>query len=208
MLVNCSGSAVALTPETETCDAILQAWYAGEQGGTAVADVLFGDYNPGGKLPVTFYKDDSQLPPFDDYSMKGRTYRYFNGEPLFHFGHGLSYTTFQLGKASYDKQAGKITLSVKNTGSREGTEVVQAYVRNTADTRRPHQDAARIQPRRTESRRDEDRDDRLPARELRGMGCRHEHHARGSGQLRADGWHVEHGEGPSENQRNDRLNGA
>ena len=137
VLVNCSGSAVALTPETETCDAILQAWYAGEQGGTAVADVLFGDYNPGGKLPVTFYKDDSQLPPFDDYSMKGRTYRYFNGEPLFHFGHGLSYTTFQLGKASYDKQAGKITLSVKNTGSREGTEVVQAYVRNTADTEGP-----------------------------------------------------------------------
>lgn len=137
VLVNCSGSAVALTPELETCDAILQAWYPGEQGGHAVADVLFGDYNPGGKLPVTFYKDDSQLPPFDDYSMKGRTYRYFNGEPLFHFGHGLSYTTFQLGKASYDKQAGKITLSVKNTGSREGTEVVQAYVRNTADTEGP-----------------------------------------------------------------------
>ena len=137
VLVNCSGSAVALTPETETCDAILQAWYAGEQGGTAVADVLFGDYNPGGKLPVTFYKDDSQLPPFDSYDMKGRTYRFFKGEPLFPFGYGLSYTTFQLGKASYDKKAGKITLSVKNTGSHDGTEIVQAYVRNAADTEGP-----------------------------------------------------------------------
>ena len=137
VLVNCSGSAVALTPETETCDAILQAWYAGEQGGTAVADVLFGDYNPGGKLPVTFYKDDSQLPPFDDYAMKGRTYRFFKGEPLFPFGYGLSYTTFKLGKASYDKQAGKIILSVKNTGNHDGTEVVQAYVRNAADAEGP-----------------------------------------------------------------------
>lgn len=137
VLVNCSGSAVALTPETETCDAILQAWYAGEQGGHAVADVLFGDYNPGGKLPVTFYRDDSQLPPFDDYSMKGRTYRYFGGEPLFPFGFGMSYTEFELGKPEYDKKAGKITVSVTNTGRRDGTEVVQAYMRNTADTEGP-----------------------------------------------------------------------
>ncbi len=138
VLVNCSGSAVALTPETETCDAILQAWYAGEQGGHAVADVLFGDYNPGGKLPVTFYKDDSQLPPFDDYAMEGRTYRYFRGEPLFPFGFGLSYTTFDTGKPDYDPATGKITVSVTNTGRRDGTEVVQAYMRNTADTAGPN----------------------------------------------------------------------
>ena len=137
VFVNCSGSAVALTPELETCDAILQAWYPGEQGGHAVADVLFGDYNPGGKLPVTFYRDDSQLPPFDDYRMAGRTYRYFRGEPLFPFGYGLSYTTFTLGTPVYDAAAGKIRVSVTNTGKRDGTEVVQAYVRNPADADGP-----------------------------------------------------------------------
>ena len=135
VLVNCSGSAVALTPETETCDAILQAWYAGEQGGHALADVLFGDYNPSGKLAVTFYKDDSQLPAFDDYLMAGRTYRYFRGEPLYPFGYGLSYTTFKYGKPSY--KDGKVSVSVKNTGKREGTEIVQVYVRRPADTEGP-----------------------------------------------------------------------
>ncbi len=137
VLVNCSGSAVALTPELETCDAILQAWYPGEQGGHAVADVLFGDYNPGGKLPVTFYKDDSQLPPFDEYRMAGRTYRYFRGEPLFPFGYGLSYTTFATGAPSYDAATGKITVSVTNTGNRDGVEIVQAYLRNPADSEGP-----------------------------------------------------------------------
>ena len=137
VLVNCSGSAVALTPELETCDAILQAWYPGEQGGHAVADVLFGNYNPGGKLPVTFYKDDSQLPPFDDYRMTNRTYRYFRGTPLFHFGYGLSYTTFTTGTPSYDKATGKITISVTNTGKRDGTETIQAYLRNPADAEGP-----------------------------------------------------------------------
>lgn len=137
VLVNCSGSAVALTPELETCDAILQAWYPGEQGGHAVADVLFGDYNPGGKLPVTFYKDDSQLSPFDDYRMTNRTYRYFRGTPLFHFGYGLSYTTFTTGTPSYDKATGKITISVTNTGKRDGTETIQAYLRNPADAEGP-----------------------------------------------------------------------
>lgn len=137
VLVNCSGSAVALTPELETCDAILQAWYPGEQGGTAVADVLFGDYNPGGKLPVTFYKNDSQLPPFDDYNMSNRTYRYFKGEPLFPFGYGLSYTTFAVGEPSYDASTGKIKVKVGNTGRRDGVEIVQAYMRNTADTEGP-----------------------------------------------------------------------
>lgn len=137
VLVNCSGSAVALTPELQTCDAILQAWYPGEQGGTAVADVLFGDYNPGGKLPVTFYKDDSQLPPFDDYDMANRTYRYFKGAPLFLFGYGLSYTTFKVGMPAYDAASGKITVKVSNTGKRDGVEIVQAYMRNTADTAGP-----------------------------------------------------------------------
>ena len=137
VLVNCSGSAVALTPELQICDAILQAWYPGEQGGTAVADVLFGDYNPGGKLPVTFYKDDSQLPPFDDYDMANRTYRYFKGTPLFPFGYGLSYTTFKVGTPAYDAASGKITVKVCNTGKRDGVEIVQAYMRNTADTAGP-----------------------------------------------------------------------
>lgn len=137
VFVNCSGSAVGLTAEIETCDAILQAWYPGEQGGHAVADVLFGDYNPSGKLPVTFYKDDSQLPPFDDYSMANRTYRYFKGEPLFPFGYGLSYTTFSIGEPVYDVASGKVRVSVSNTGSCDGAEIVQVYLRNPADSDGP-----------------------------------------------------------------------
>ena len=135
IFVNCSGSAIALTPETETCDAIVQAWYAGQEGGTAIADVLFGECNPSGKLSVTFYKNDSQLPDFEDYSMKGRTYRYFN-DPLFAFGYGLSYTNFEIGEA---KMQGKesITIPVTNTGKRNGTEVVQVYIRNLGDAAGP-----------------------------------------------------------------------
>ena len=135
VFVNCSGSAVALAPEMETCDAIVQAWYAGEQGGHALADVLFGDYNPSGKLAVTFYRDDTQLPPFEDYSMKNRTYRYFRGEPLFSFGYGLSYTTFEYGKPAY--KDGQVSVSVKNTGSVDGTEIVQVYIRRSADVEGP-----------------------------------------------------------------------
>ena len=140
VLVNCSGSAVALAPEQdETCDAILQAWYPGEQGGHAIADVLFGDYNPGGKLAVTFYKDDSQLPPFDEYRMTGRTYRYFKGEPLYPFGYGLSYTTFELTKPKVRKNAdgATATVMVKNTGKCAGTEIVQVYIRRPADSEGP-----------------------------------------------------------------------
>ncbi len=136
VLVNCSGSAVALTPENETCDAILQAWYPGEQGGYAVTDVLFGDYNPSGKLPVTFYKDDSQLPAFDDYLMAGRTYRYMRQAPLYPFGYGLSYTTFDISKPKYKN--GKVTVSVKNTGKVSGTEIVQVYMRRPSDTAGPN----------------------------------------------------------------------
>ena len=135
ILVCCSGSAVALSPENNYCDAIIEAWYAGEQGGHALADILFGDYNPSGKLPVTFYKDDSQLPSFDDYSMQNRTYRFFRGEPLYPFGYGLSYTTFSLGKPSYSD--GKVSLTVKNTGKVGGTEIVQVYLHKDGDSEGP-----------------------------------------------------------------------
>lgn len=143
IFVNCSGSAIAFEPETESCDAILQAWYPGENGGTAVADVLFGDYNPAGKLPVTFYKSTSQLPDFENYSMKGRTYRYFNDSPLFPFGFGLSYTTFEVGTAQADKtemKAGEemnLTIPVTNIGKRDGAEVIQVYMHKVGDSEGP-----------------------------------------------------------------------
>ena len=134
IFVCCSGSAIALLPETESCDAIVQAGYAGQEGGTAVADVLFGSHNPSGKLPVTFYKSTSQLPDYEDYSMRGRTYRYFD-DPLFAFGFGLSYTSFETGKAVIEGSNGDFTLNipVSNTGRRDGTETVQVYIRNTSD---------------------------------------------------------------------------
>ena len=135
IFVNCSGSAMGLVPELESCDAILQWWYAGEQGGTALAEVLFGDRNPSGKLPVTFYKSANDLPDFLDYTMKNRTYRYFQGEPLFPFGYGLSYTTFDIGKPEYKNQS--IRMRVKNTGTCEGLETVQVYIRRIADTDGP-----------------------------------------------------------------------
>lgn len=136
ILVNFSGSAIGLVPESESCDAILQAWYPGQMGGTAIADVLFGDVNPSGKLPLTFYKSVDQLPHFENYDMEGHTYRYFRGEPMFPFGHGLSYTTFEYGKAKIRK--GKIVIPVTNTGDREGTEVVQLYIRRPDDSQGPN----------------------------------------------------------------------
>ena len=138
IFVNCSGSAIALLPETNNCEAIVQVWYPGQEGGQAVADVLFGDYNPSGKLPVTFYRSSEQLPDFEDYSMKGRTYRYFN-DPLFAFGYGLSYTKFNIGEAKMEGQNGhfKIVVPVTNTGFRNGTEIVQLYIRNLSDTEGP-----------------------------------------------------------------------
>ncbi len=139
IFVNFSGSAMALVPEVENCDAIVQAWYPGERGGEALADVLFGDYNPQGKLPVTFYKNIGQLPDFQDYSMRGRTYRYMADEPLFAFGHGLSYTRFNIGVANVERTGGTVTLAipVQNTGKRDGTEVVQVYLRRTDDNEGP-----------------------------------------------------------------------
>jgi len=144
ILVNCSGSAMGFVPETETCDAILQAWYSGEQGGNAIADVLFGDYNPAGRLPLTFYKSIAQVPDdFEDYSMKGRTYRYMTEKPLFPFGFGLSYTSFAFGDATLNKTAVKagenltVTVPVSNTGKRAGTEIVQVYFRKKNDAGAP-----------------------------------------------------------------------
>ena len=137
--VNCSGSAIALAPETESCDAILQAWYPGQEGGTAVADVLFGDQNPEGKLSVTFYKDDSQLPDYEDYSMKGRTYRYFN-DALFPFGYGLSYTEWKVEGGKWmgnTNGGGTLSVDVTNCGQREGAEVVQLYIRDLSDKEGP-----------------------------------------------------------------------
>ena len=143
VFVNCSGSAVALVPEMESCDAILQAWYPGQAGGLAVADVLFGDFNPSGKLPVTFYKNTDQLPDFEDYSMKNRTYRYMTEAPLFPFGYGLSYTTFDISKGRLNKKtisAGQdlnFEVNVKNTGKYDGAEVIQVYVRKVDDAEGP-----------------------------------------------------------------------
>ena len=135
IFVNCSGSAMALVPELESCDAILQAWYGGELGGQALAEVLFGQYNPSGKLPITFYKNTDELPDFLDYTMKNRTYRYYTGEALFPFGYGLSYTTFEIGKPVY--QNNKVQVSVKNSGKKAGLETVQVYLRNLKDPNGP-----------------------------------------------------------------------
>jgi beta-glucosidase len=144
--VNCSGSAIAMPWEAENISAIVQAWYPGQSGGRAVADVLFGDYNPAGRLPVTFYRATTDLPDFSDYSMAKRTYRYFDGKPLFAFGHGLSYTQFKYGSAQVDHpQAGTndtlhVKVDVANTGARAGEEVVQVYFRHVKSTvPQPHE---------------------------------------------------------------------
>jgi beta-glucosidase len=136
IFVNCSGSAIAMPWAAEHLPAIIQAWYPGEQGGRAVAEVLFGDVDPGGRLPVTFYASTADLPAFGDYSMSNRTYRYFNGKPLFAFGHGLSYTKFSYKKTRLDQStvtAGdtvKVSFELKNSGMRAGDEVAQVYFRH------------------------------------------------------------------------------
>jgi beta-glucosidase len=135
IFVMMTGSAIALPWESENIPAIINAWYGGQSAGTAIADILFGDYNPAGRLPVTFYKSDQDLPDFNDYSMENRTYRYFKGEELYPFGYGLSYTTFkydQLKIPSSAKAGNSILISVRvsNTGKMDGDEVVQLYVIN------------------------------------------------------------------------------
>ena len=133
VLVLMNGSALAVNWEDKNISSILEAWYPGQAGGQAIADVLFGDYNPGGRLPLTFYKSLDQLPDFENYNMKGRTYRYFKGEPLYQFGHGLSYTTFEYSDLIVPSEvfAGApltISVDVTNTGKYDGDEVVQLYV--------------------------------------------------------------------------------
>jgi len=167
VLVCMSGSAIGLEPELQSCDAILQAWYGGQQGGQAVVDVLTGDYNPSGRLPITFYRDVEQLPDFVNYDMAGHTYRYFKGEPVFAFGEGLSYSTFRYGDARFrtithsrarelwtedghkasNPMNHRITeaitrdylvvVPVTNTSNRDGEEVVQVYLRRNDDTQGP-----------------------------------------------------------------------
>lgn len=135
VMVNCSGSAIAFGSVEDQYEALIQAWYAGQGGAKALADVIFGDYNPSGKLPVTFYGSNNDLPDFLDYSMKNRTYRYFTGKPLYAFGYGMSYTSFAYGKGKLSKSSMKkdgkvtITIPVTNTGKREGEEIVQVYVK-------------------------------------------------------------------------------
>jgi beta-glucosidase len=142
VLVLTTGSALAVDWAKEHVPAILVAWYPGQRGGDAVADVLFGATNPAGRLPVTFYKASEKLPAFDDYSMRGRTYRYFEGEPLYPFGHGLSYTRFEYSGLNLDQSKVAVdgtmhaSVTVKNVGARAGEEVVQLYTR-AADPRQP-----------------------------------------------------------------------
>ena len=147
IFANCSGSAIAFGSVEGQYDALLQAWYPGQGGAKALAEVLFGDYNPGGKLPVTFYRSNNDLPDFLDYSMKNRTYRYFTGVPQYAFGYGLSYTTFSVGKGKLTKKSGKasktnkpfsvLTVPVTNTGNCAGTETVQIYVKRLGDAGAP-----------------------------------------------------------------------
>ena len=151
ILVLTTGSAVGLRWAKEHLPGIVVAWYPGQQGGNAVADVLFGDANPAGRLPVTFYESATQLPPFADYGMEGRTYRYFRGEPVYPFGFGLSYTRFEYSGLRLSRPAPRtadrldVTVAVRNSGARAGDEVVQLYVRR-AGAVEPcrHPDAARL----------------------------------------------------------------
>ena len=136
VFVNFSGCALGLVPETQSCDAILQAWYPGQEGGTAIVEALYGEFNPSGKLPVTFYRSVDQLPEVEDYNMEGHTYRYFRGTPLFPFGYGLSYTQFHYGVGKVHD--GVLEFTVRNAGKRNGTEVVQLYVRKPGDVGGPN----------------------------------------------------------------------
>jgi len=135
ILVNFSGCAIGLEREKASCEAILQAWYPGEEGGKAIADILLGKVSPSGKTPVTFYRSTEDLPDFDDYSMKGRTYRFFEGEALFPFGFGLSYGNFSI--SSPKVEGGSVTVEVTNKGSMDASEVVQMYIRRPSDSEGP-----------------------------------------------------------------------
>lgn len=134
VLVLLSGSALSVNWADKNVDAIIQAWYPGEEGGNAIADVIFGNYNPAGRLPVTFYASVKDLPPFEDYNMQGRTYRYFEGKPLYEFGYGLSYTTFKYSNLNVPQIVNtneniKVSIDVENSGKMDGEEVIQLYVK-------------------------------------------------------------------------------
>jgi beta-glucosidase len=141
--VLCTGSALALNWEEANVDAILNAWYGGQEAGTAVADILFGDYNPSGRLPITFYKSVDQLPDFEDYNMKGRTYRYMTEKPLYPFGYGLSYTNYTYQNAVLSsnsitkEQAVSVSFEITNIGKMDGDEVAQIYIKNPNDPNGP-----------------------------------------------------------------------
>ena len=140
IFVNFSGSAIALKDEDRLCSAVVQAWYPGQEGGTAVADLLYGEFNPSGRLPLTFYADDSQVKDFNDYDMEGRTYRYFRGTPLYAFGHGLSFSKFKYGRPKFktiDDGSKAVVVKVKNRGRRDGDEIVQLYVSRPDDAQGP-----------------------------------------------------------------------
>ena len=138
VLLNGSPLELNFAEENENVKAIVEAWYPGEEGGTAVADVIFGNYNPGGRLPITFVKSTDQLPPFRDYSMKNRTYRYIESEPLYPFGYGLSYTSFEYSNLVVSKEELStadnddiiVSVDVENTGDRAGDEVIQLYIKD------------------------------------------------------------------------------
>ena len=139
VLVLLNGSALSINWENQNIPAILETWYPGQAAGQAIADVIFGDYSPAGRLPVTFYKSTSDLPPFEDYDMKGRTYRYFKGNVLYPFGYGLSYTSFAYDDLTVSptlktSDSVKVSVNVRNTGKMEGDDVVQLYVSSLSST--------------------------------------------------------------------------
>ena len=135
IFINCTGSAIAMPWENQNLNAIVQAWYPGVVGGTAIGKILFGEVNPGGRLPITVYDSTDDLPPFDNYSMENRTYRYFTGKPLYAFGYGLSYTKFDYADAKADAESYapdksiKLAFKLTNSGKKDGDEVAQVYFR-------------------------------------------------------------------------------
>ncbi len=139
ILVLLNGSAVSINWENENIPAILEAWYPGQAGGTAIASVISGKYNPAGRLPVTFYKSVDQLPVFNNYDMVGRTYRYFEGEPLYPFGYGLSFTEFEYSDISLSSNnikpgdSAKVFIKIRNSGNFSGEEVIQLYIKADQD---------------------------------------------------------------------------
>ena len=190
----------------ENVPAILEAWWTGVEGGDAIADVLFGDANPAGRLPHTVYASESQVPPQDEYDVtKGFTYMYLNGKPLFPFGHGLSYTRFKYSNLRVSPRqipaTGKVTvrIDVENAGKRSGDEVVQLYVHDVeCSVKRPSQGTARFRAGRLASGPEKDRAFTLARGETRLLGCEDPRLRRGTGRVRCDGRKLLGGHPPSD----------